>query len=523
MTFISSSSFCSRISACFFPRGNKVFQEEVGELVNRIQAFKQYDRAITHIDKVRVFEKLDDILQKWQDKSTVPACIRTLEKTALAYRLRFPRKLPGNACQIEKLKKNIQKHDAVSFKRWAVKSGLNDRIYFKYPDFADFILSAHIHKSFVYFGEDKIKNHGQVGLFVEGKFTPWEALSKRFFIEEGKIYSKETEGKKRWIYVAEGLVCHDPLNWKTPVALMKLKTPPGKYLFQVVTSHIKPENQNITDRVFEGARHTWFRIITPEGSVYSFGMAFDPQEFNVLQPLSSVKGRIACPDAYEGCAEKRIETTFPIEKEHVLNIGEIIKRYNLDENVRFNFIKGNCAGFTQEVLRASGVGTIPKTTMTVSQILWKFFLPKHVRKIIKSLWAHTFACITPEFLAKGFSSLVNLVNSLILLPLTTLLGGWFLRAKKGVAPQAIEDAFPSESKRVADRNASLEENYFLSVFKQNGWNQEVDHLVRPLVGRLYNRLGDVFNPNTLTIEMTSRIAKWQLKQVCKTRVIEVSK
>ena len=520
-----SSSFFSCITACFFPFGNKGLQQEVSQLFKKIEGFKRPNWRITHTDKVRVFEKVDAILQKWKDKSKVPAFIRTLEKTALAYRLRFPRQLPGNTSHIEKLKKNIEKHDAASFKRWAIKCGLDPKIYFKHPDFADFILSAHIQKFFEYFGEHKIKNHGQVGLLVEGEFTPWEAISKRFFIEEGKIYSTETGEKKRWIYIGEGLVCYDPLNWKTPIPLMKLKEPPGKYLFQVVTSHVKPENQDLSDRVLQGARHTWFRIITPDGNVYSFGMAFDPREFNVLQPLSSVKGRIACPDAYEASAEKRIETTFPIEKENALNIGEIIKKYNRDENLQFNFIKGNCAGFTQEVLTASGIGGIPKTKMTVSQILWKFIVPKPVRKIIKSIWAHTLACITPTFLSKGFSTLINLVNSLILFPLTTLLGGWFQVSKKRGLPQVMQNTppFTAEPERVADRNSSLVQDFFIALFKQNGWNEEADRLVRPLAGRLYNHFGDVFNPNTLTIEMTGRIAKWQLKQSSQTRVIEVKK
>jgi hypothetical protein len=172
--------------------------------------------------------------------------------------------------------------------------------------------------------------------------------------------------------------------------------------------------------------------------------------------------------------------------------------------------------FLQEVLTASGVGGIPNTKMTISQIIGKFIFPKPVRIIIKSIWAHTFAHITPTFVSKGFSSLINVVNSVILFPFISLLGGWFKTQKRAVLNTCLSVAQP---KGDFTRTISSVQEFFISLFTQDKRDNEVDSLVTPLMGPLYNHLGDVFNPDILSLDMPSRIAKWQLEQGDKTRVI----
>jgi hypothetical protein len=513
------SGFFSRITACFTPVRAENMRDEVGQLAGKIEVFKKTAPNIAATEKVRVFQQVDRVLKKWEDKSTAPKYIQTLEKTALAYRLCFPCNLPGNTGQIESLKEMVKKHDPASFNRWSVKCGLDPELFFEHPDFANFILTAFIHKSFEYFGKKQINNGGQVGLLVEGKFTPWEDLSKRFVVEEGKIFSTDTGVKKRWIFLSEGLVCHDPYNWKMPVPIMKLEIPPGRYLLQVVTSHIKPENQGLIDRVTDGAMHSWFRIITPDGNVYSFGMLHDRKDINLLQPMSSIKSKMSCPDVFEAYAEKRIETTIPIEGEHVFKIGEIIKKYSRDENVQFHYLKANCTSFLQEVLTASGVGGIPNTKMTISRVIEKFIFPKAVRRIMKSIWTHTFAHITPSFVAKGFSSLVNGITALIVFPFISLLGGWFKTQKGTPRQEAQNTASRAQPQEDSARSTSSEQELFISLFTQDKWDKEADSLVTPLVRPLYNHLGDVFNPDILSLDMPSRIAKWQLAQGDQTRVI----
>ncbi|MCX6991466.1 MAG: hypothetical protein NTX49_10490 [Chlamydiae bacterium] len=514
-----SSGFCLPITAWFTPSRAENLNEEVSRLVQRIEAFKGDDPTIHPTEKVRVFQQIDAVLKKWEDKSTAPKFIQTLEKTALAYRLCFPINLPENTCQIESLKELVKKHDSANFKRWSLKCGLDPELYFAHPDFANFILSAFIHKSFEFFGKNQINHGGQVGLLIEGKFTPWEEISKRFVVEDGKIFSTDTGVKKRWIFLSEGLVCHDPYNWKMPAVLMKLEVPPGRYLLQVVTSHIKPANQGLIDRVTDGAMHSWFRIITPDGNVYSFGMLHDRKDINLLQPMSSIKNKISCPDVFETYAEKRIETTIPIEGEHVFKIGEIIKKYSRDENIQFHYLKSNCTSFLQEVLTASGIGGIPNTKMTISRMIGKFIFPKPVRRIMKNIWEHTFGLIIPTFISKGFSTLVNIVTSLIAFPVISLLGGWF-KTPKRISPQVAQNTTPAaQPQGDSPISRAPEQELFISLFTQDQWDKEADHLVTPLVGPLYNHLGDVFKPDILSLDMPSRIAKWQLAQGAQTRVI----
>ena len=156
--------------------------------------------------------------------------------------------------------------------------------------------------------------------------------------------------------------------------------------------------------------------------------------------------------------------------------------------------------------------------MTISRVFEKFIFPKPVRRIMKSIWTHTFAHITPSFVAKGFSSLVNVITSLIAFPFISLLGGWF-KTQKGTPPQEAQNTASIAQPQEDSISISSEQELFISLFTQDKWDKEADSLVTPLEGPLYNHLGNVFNPDILSLDMPSRIATWQLAQGDQTRVI----
>lgn len=525
---LASSSFLSRIAPRFSTsQSSETLEAEVKKILSKIDFFVLHRGSYSMADKVQVIRRADNILASYQDKKSVPPLIRGLEKTLLAFRRKFPLGLEDSPSDRKKMEDALKRHDHKTYERWTKKYGLSEQIFFEHPKFVDFIFSAHLHKAFEYFGHSITMQEGKPGLMVEGMFVSSDEIEQHFTVENGYIYSTEEGGQKlRWTYVSDGLLCHDPKKWDVPVPIMKWKEKPNGYFFQVVTSHVSEENQSFIDGLLKGARHTWFRLICPDGRVYSFGQTIDPADFNILQPLSSVRAGVACPDSFETYAEKRLETTIPITREQAQAVVDTIIRCKNSESFEFNYVNSNCAAFTEQVMRAAGIADFPKPQMSISRVLYKVFVPKFLRRALKAIFSYTLGIVMPEIVKKGIRILFDFLATILIFPLGTVLGGWFTTRRKTTCacPFSTGDASP-KTQRVKESAATETggivnaiEQAFIAHAKKQQWDVQANNLVRPFFRKVYNNFGDILNPSNLTVTMPTLMAKWQKRQGSQTQM-----
>ena len=343
-----------------------------------------------------------------------------------------------------------------------------------------------------------------MGLLVNGKFTPASEVLNRFFVENGVIYSIENGVRKRWMYNQQGLVCFNPHSWLCPIPYYKLSSPPGEYKVQFVTSYKNPSDHSFLDKAFKGAVHSWLRLVTPEGDVYSMGWGCNPKEFNPLQPCATVGGIVFCPDPYEVVSQNRLETTIPISEQQAESLLEFIAISAYDDEAKYNFFSGNCVEFASQALEYANIAKLPNRKITIPEIICKIIIPKRFRKLISS-----FTSKIPTFFKAIISFPLKLCFSLVLMPFVLLLGAWKLNPLKR---QPIANLVSDQQKPIIDINTpEIIKRVFGKKIQQ--LQEQAAEIKRSNFKRgVFRSFFDIINPKSYEITFHAKLKKWQLSQ-----------
>lgn len=388
--------------------------------------------------------------------------------------------------------------------RW-IKAGFSEKAFWSQPDLVDFVFRAHLHRSITHpyykhtiaMQNCLVRRNGQITvaqephLMVNGRPTPWSEICKKIHVDsESRLYSKENGEKKRWAYLEGGLTQLNDDHFSSPQQLRKLERAPANCQLQIITTHAHREDWNLLDRILEGSRHSFFRVIPgqgfsvrhPEmrmeqGSVYSFGWGTVWRDFNIFSPLSTLKGKWYSPDDWEFLKQDHCVTTLNVTDEQVIKLMEIIRRRSKEE-LPFHVITANCCGITAEVLSEAGILDL-YTKNHMAKLGYEFFLPKSIRMSLDKV-ASFVARITPGFISQTVRGVGACFYSLVFAPLFTLLGAWRVNI-------SFED----------------EENH-----SQNGIRVQVSNRIKALFSNIY----DFFNPSKMEFDMTKNIYQWQKRQ-----------
>jgi hypothetical protein len=392
----------------------------------------------------------------------------------------------------------------VVLSRW-IKAGFSEETFWAHPDLVDFIFRTYLHRSITHphykhtiaMQNCLVRRNGQITavqephLMFNGRPAPWSEIRKKIHVDsESRLYSKENGVKKRWMYLESGLTQLNDDNFASPQRLRKLDRAPASCQIQIVTTHAHKEDWNLIDRVLEGSRHSFFRVIPgqgfsvrhPEmrleqGSVYSFGWGTVWRDFNIFSPLSTLKGKWFSPDDWEFLKQDHCVTTLNVTDEQVIQLMEIIRRRSKEE-LPFHFITANCCGITAEVLSEAGILDLC-TKDHMSRLGYEFFIPKSMRIPLDKI-ASFIDRVTPEFVSKAVDHIKAFFYSLVCSPLFTLLGAW-------------------------RTNISFEDEETPS---QNTIRVRTSNRIKALFSNVY----DLFSPSKMEFDMTKNIYKWQKLQ-----------
>ena len=491
----------------------KIFKEQIEHLRASPIAADSISLSQKIIDQVSLF------LSKYKGDKSAPAYIKTLERVALSFCSKFPWASESNKANKESLKTALAKHDANHLQKWTKSLAQPEDLFFQNPEFADFMFSGFLHKSMLYFKHSLTGADGQIGLAVNGQFTAASEILNRFFVENGVVYSIENGMKKRWMYNHQGLVCFDPSSWLHPIPFNKLSTPPGEYRVQVVTSLKDPKDHNLLDKVSKGAVHSWLRLVTPEGDVYSLGWGHNPKEFNLFQPLASLRARLSCPDTFEVTSSNFLETTIPISEQQAESLLEFVAINAYDDSARFNYFSGNCVEFASQALEYANIAQIPDRKISIPEMLYKVLVPKPLKKGI-SFIVKNVNRVLPGFIKTSISGLFKFCFSLVLMPLVIFLGAW---KRNSSARQPIANLLSQgQNAPHIDPNAP---EIIRRVF-----GRKIQQLQGPVDSRnassfrrgLFRSILDIFNPQSYEISIHAKLKKWQAAQGSRTALVSLS-
>jgi hypothetical protein len=270
---------------------------------------------------------------------------------------------------------------------------------------------------------------------------------------------------------------------------LRQSAPPLRSRVEVVTTHAHKEDWNLADRLLKGSRHSFFRIVPgegfsarhpeaglEEGAVYSLGWGAKWRDFSIFNPLSTLRGRWFCPDAFEFLKEDQWITPIDITDEQALRLLEIVKRRN-EEDHPFHIITSNCCGVTADVLKEAGIMSFC-TKDHMSTMWYKFFLPKSVRRPLDKMGAWLQQA-TPAFIARRLYQFGAFVYSAVFIPFFLLLGAW-----RTTLSFEGEEGSPHD----------------VSLMRVRASNR---------IKALFSNVFDVFSPGKMEFDLTKNIYKQQ--------------
>ncbi len=389
--------------------------------------------------------------------------------------------------------------------RWK-KAGFSEQIFWSSPDLVDFIFQAHLqrHINHPYYKHQIAMEsrqtlwNGQFSaaeephLMFQGVKTPWSEVRKKIRVDsQARLYSKENGEVRRWTYLEDGFVPLNNDHFACPQRLRKLDTPPASCQVQIVTTHAHKEDWHLLDRILQGTRHSFIRLIPGEGfsqrypemqlepgSVYSFGWGTFWDALSIFSPLSTLRGKWYSPDRWEFLNQDHCITTRNVTDAEIIHLMEGIRRRS-KEDLPFNFITANCCGMTGDVLSEAGIIDLCTKTHLV-RLKYEFFIPECIRAPFDKI-ASIIDWITPACVTAALQKIAGVFYSAALAPIFTILGAW--RTK-----------------------ITFEEEEGLSG------REELRTRAYNRIKALFTNIFDFFRPSKMEFDLTKNIYQWQLKQ-----------
>jgi hypothetical protein len=496
------------LKRCFIPAFASTQDKKVSEFF--IHYFKNFFECESPTDKGKVGAMLSLAEQHiarhqgWFPWESVGSDIARLERYTFGVRQHLNRFDSSESKQSLIRKCRIDNRALLA--RWT-KSGFSEEAFWGHPDLVDFIFRSHLHrhinhpyyKHTISMQNCLVRREGQVTalkephLLLDGRLAPWSEIRKKIHIDsQSRLFSRENGQKSRWTYLEQGLTRLNEDHFASPQRLRKLECAPPRCKVQVITTHAHPEDWNLADRVFEGTRHSFFRIIPGEGfsvrhpemgldqgGVYSFGWGTTWRDFDLFSPLSTLKGKWFSPDDWEFLKQDHCITSMDVTDAQVIKLMEVIRRRSR-EDLPFHFITANCCGITAEVLNEAGILDLC-TKNHMARLGYEFLIPKWIRTPIDKIGS-LLDPITPSFVVKAVHRVGAFFHSVIFAPFFTLLGAWRVNIS-----YEDEEGEISQQAMLRARAANRIKAIFSDVF-------------------------DLFRPSKMEFDMTKNIYKWQKHQ-----------
>ncbi|MBS0650326.1 MAG: hypothetical protein JSR93_04100 [Verrucomicrobia bacterium] len=439
--------------------------------------------------------------------------IADLERYAFAARV----KINDFECpaQKEAIRAVVQRHNRSLFSKWeGMDFGsrpVDKEAFWAHPDMVDFLFKNHLHRYIRHQDyQHKIEMwpalkqregswvvESEAHLKMNGRMTPWSQIRSIFKVEPDtqRLYTEASDGSKQyWMYLEDGFVQHDRHDFENMRRFKKLERPPAQCKIQLITTHAHEDKWNFADRLLQGARHTFFRIVIGEGfqrnhpdlpykdgEVYSVGFGGPAGSVNVFQPLTTFQGKLYSPDGWEFYSEDLQVTEIDATDDKIINLFDIVKRQAREQH-GFHIIGSNCCTRGMAMLREADILDIPTKNHLIT-MTYEYAFSEETRKYIDKV-ANFIIRYTPETVKEVVTKIGLFFYSLVVSPLFLLLGAW--RTKVAYDPESNQD--PS--------GITAEEGMVRASNRIRG---------------LFSNIYDFFDPEKMSFDLTHNVWRWQQK------------
>lgn len=188
----------------------------------------------------------------------------------------------------------------------------------------------------------------QAALRKEGKFQPWNII-----LEETRSWKKPVQSPQlAWVYGKDGIQNKDMYDWSELKPFMKGNPADWnhQYVFEFCACHNPHSIKN--------GNHSWFRLKTPTGDIYSAGLYRpDKQDWtdNLKSPLRIKPGYLMQPDVSEFWDYEITTIDFEITKEIFLEIKQTVETDKKNEDLVFQLFNNNCLLYNKKLAYLGGV------------------------------------------------------------------------------------------------------------------------------------------------------------------------
>ncbi|MEI8364920.1 MAG: hypothetical protein WCF65_00745 [Parachlamydiaceae bacterium] len=279
--------------------------------------------------------------------------------------------------EMESLKKQIM----------ATKLGIHPEILDRNPGLQQFVEKSHIERYLLHYGHPLTVNAstGEVSFLKDKQMTPWSQISA-----EMKTWKPFTQPQRQhWIYGQDGVQHENMYEW-TELKPFKKEDPAAwnhKYVFEVCACY-NPES-TLT------GNHSWIRLKTPSGDVYSIGLYHRSKaNFSLINktPLRTNSGYLMQPDVSEFWNFKITTVAVAITEEIFLKMKHLIEE-DKKQDLVFNTLNNNC------LLYCKKVGALANIDLPTQDSLASLVMPEGAVEKIERYISYLPRCIQKVCLA----------------------------------------------------------------------------------------------------------------------------
>jgi len=330
------------------------------------------------------------------------------------------------ACaHVKKHSKNTPQIAELKRELLAAKLKIEATLFDTNPGFEQFARENYLHRYLLHYGHTiHVDNEKKISLGPNGSLRRWEEIQKESTPTSTKSPSLP------WRYGQNGIQQKDLYNWEIlePYTWEDPSIWNKQYIFEFCVC--------CGDRPHFVGDHSWLRLKTPEGDVYSVGL-YRPQKGKCTDslhlPLRTKKGYLMSPDVseFEPYEIRRIEVA--ITKEQFLAIKKRLEKDKKEDNLLFKLFGGNCTMYTAALAKEI-FGVEFETASSIP----KAWLPPKV-----------FYCINTPFsyLPRPVQKVITVIRIVFTNTMLFLFGAGIVdKAVKGTSPhiKSFRDLFDNE-------------------------------------------------------------------------------
>ncbi len=365
----------------------------LGKLLLLFTDVKKLKRDIKDIDSL--ITTVWDRIQLLDLRENVHPLTRDEQASGLIYKAsRLIKKLEKRTI-IKRVWKYTSKIEHLKRRILSVRLGgqITAKMLEKHPEYERFIRKYHWDKAAVVYDHVLPVVNGEPGVIFDGKPMSFSTLKnptnwswKNWVFKQGMV--------RHWPYHFEKMVSHDqgdPAKWG------------NQYVVEIVTS--------LTDRGEDrpSGDHSWLRLKTPDGKIFSFGIQAPLTKFKDLfkNRLKIVLGGCADnPDRYETMDRHENffhETEIAINEEKFETLKNEMERIS-KLGVPFGWLSSNCTTMIRKLLNKVGIQI--KSTMTPSTYVSK--------RLFSRKWRRRYQMIMPRCIEMAFRKITNFFFRMLL-------------------------------------------------------------------------------------------------------------